>query len=161
VNASVITKHSGSRPATTIVLGALGLQRGHGLTGTGIPPAPPTLLTTAVTLANVSGAPAIIEPDLKEMQTRVLSEKTLNQAKVLLLQQMPLSESSVQSIADGSISCTKDELPLNEPTDAAHRKLTPGQVQSCVCKVDSSTRLGPSNRWSKCKIPPRWRPTGR
>jgi zinc protease len=85
---------------------------------------------------NVSGARAIIERDLKEMQTHVLSEETLNQAKVLLLQQIPLSESSVQSIADGLISRTRDELPLNEPAEAArmYLKLTPRQVQAAFAK---------------------------
>ena len=85
---------------------------------------------------NVSRARAIIERDLKEMQTRVLSEETLNQAKALLLQQIPLSESSVQSIADGLISRTRDELPLNEPAEAArmYLKLTPRQVQAAFAK---------------------------
>ena len=85
---------------------------------------------------NVSGARAIIERDLKEMQTRVLSEETLNQAKVLLLQQISLSESSVQSIADGLLSRSRDELPLNEPAEAArmYLKLTPRQVQAAFAK---------------------------
>jgi zinc protease len=85
---------------------------------------------------NVSGARAIIERDLKEMQTRVVSEETLNQAKVLLLQQIPLSEASVQSIADGLISRTRDKLPLNEPAEAAqmYLKLTPRQVQAAFAK---------------------------
>ena len=85
---------------------------------------------------NVSRARAIIERDLKEMQTRVLSEETLNQAKILLLQQIPLSESSVQNIADGLISRTRDELPLNEPAEAArmYLKLTPRQVQAAFAK---------------------------
>jgi zinc protease len=85
---------------------------------------------------NVSRARAIIVRDLKDMQTHVLSEETLNQAKVLLLQQIPLSESSVQSIADGLISRTRDELPLNEPAEAArmYLKLTPRQVQAAFAK---------------------------
>jgi zinc protease len=85
---------------------------------------------------NVSRARAIIERDLKEMQTRVLSEETLNQAKALLLQEIPLSEASVQSIADGLISRTRDKLPLNEPAEAAqvYLKLTPRQVQAAFAK---------------------------
>jgi zinc protease len=85
---------------------------------------------------NVSGARAIVKRDLKEMQTRVVSEETLNQAKVLLLQQIPLSESSVQRIADGLISRTKDELPLDEPAEAAriYLELTPRQVQAAFAK---------------------------
>ena len=85
---------------------------------------------------NVSGARAIVTRDLKEMQTRVVSEETLNQAKALLLKQIPLSESSVLSIAEGLISLTKDELPLNEPSEAAriYLRLTPRQVQAAFAK---------------------------
>ena len=85
---------------------------------------------------NVPGARAIVERDLKEMQTRVVSEETLNQAKVLLLQQIPLSESSVQSIAEGLISRARDQLPLNEPAEAARKylNLTPRQVQAAFAK---------------------------
>ena len=85
---------------------------------------------------NVSGARAIIERDLKEMQTSTVPEEVLNQAKVLLLQQIPLSESSVGSIAEGLISRIRNELPLNEPAVAAHMyvKLTPQQVQAAFAK---------------------------
>src|SRR5579864_478048 len=81
---------------------------------------------------NVSRARAIVERDLKEMQTSVVPEAILNQAKVELLQQIPLSESSVGSIAEGLISRTSDGLPPDEPTLAARMyvKLTPHEVQA-------------------------------
>jgi zinc protease len=86
---------------------------------------------------NVSAARAIVERDLKEMQTDVVPEQTLNQAKIMLLQQIPLSESSVESIAEGLISCTRNKLPLNEPIEAARRyvKLTPQQVRAAFAKL--------------------------
>ena len=40
----------------------------------------------------------------------------LRQAKVLLLQQIPLSESSVSAIARGFLARTNNDLPLDEPT---------------------------------------------
>jgi zinc protease len=85
---------------------------------------------------NVSKARAIVERDLKDMQTGIVPEETLHQTKVLLVQQISLSESSVRSIAEGLLSLTKDELPLNEPTEAARRyvNLTPQQVQSAFAK---------------------------
>jgi zinc protease len=85
---------------------------------------------------NVLGAREIVERDLKAMQTSMVSEEMLNQAKVLLLQQIPLSESSVDSIAEGLISRTSNELPLNEPAVAArvYVKLTPQQVQAAFAK---------------------------
>ena len=66
------------------------------------------------------------------MQTSPVPEETLNQAKVLLLQQIPLSESSVRSIAEGLISSATNGLPLNEPVVAAnmYAKITPQQVQA-------------------------------
>jgi len=85
---------------------------------------------------NVSRARAIVERDLKEMQTIMVPEERLNLAKVELLQQIPLSESSVGSIAEGLISRTRDELPLDEPAVAArmYLKLTPQQVQAAFAK---------------------------
>lgn len=85
---------------------------------------------------NVSKARAIIERDLKAMATEVVPEEALHQAKVLLLQQIPLSESSIASIAGGLIARTRDELPLNEPILAAHKyvKLTARQVQAAFAE---------------------------
>jgi zinc protease len=78
----------------------------------------------------VSAARAIVERDLKEMQSSAVPEETLNRAKVLLLQQIPLSESSIRSIADGLIARIENELPLNEPSLAAREyvNLTAQQV---------------------------------
>jgi zinc protease len=77
-----------------------------------------------------------VERDLTEMQTSAVPEETLKQAKVLLLQQIPLSEASVRSIAEGLISTATDGLPLDEPSVAANMyvKLTPQQVQAAFAK---------------------------
>jgi zinc protease len=85
---------------------------------------------------NVSKIRSIVERDLKEMQSSAVSEDTLKQAKILLLQQIPLSESSVRSIAEGLISSATNGLPLNEPLVAAnmYAKLTPQQVQAAFAK---------------------------
>jgi zinc protease len=66
----------------------------------------------------------------------MVPEERLNLAKVELLQQIPLSESSVGSIAEGLISRTTNELPLDEPVLAARMyvKLTPQQVQAAFAK---------------------------
>jgi zinc protease len=80
---------------------------------------------------NVSKVRSIVERDLTEMQTSAVPEETLNLAKVLLLQQISLSESSVRSIAEGLISRSANSLPLDEPLVAAnaYAKITPQQVQ--------------------------------
>jgi len=61
----------------------------------------------------------------------------LHQAKALLLREIPLSEGSVDSIAEGLIYRATHDLPLDEPTRAAHRylKLTAEQVQAAFCQV--------------------------
>ena len=85
---------------------------------------------------NVSKVRSIVERDLKEMQTSPVPEETLKQAKLLLLQQIPLSEASVRSIAGGLISRATDGLPLDEPVVAAsiYAKLSPQQVQAAFAK---------------------------
>jgi zinc protease len=85
---------------------------------------------------DVSRAREIVLRDLKQMQTATIPEDTLNQAKALLLQQIPLSESSVHSIAQDLISRAANELPLSEPSEAAREylRLTPLQIQSAFAK---------------------------
>jgi zinc protease len=85
---------------------------------------------------NVSKVRSIVERDLTEMQTSAVPEETLTLAKVLLLQQISLSESSVRSIAEGLISRSTNGLPLDEPLVAAniYAKLTPQQVQAAFAK---------------------------
>jgi zinc protease len=85
---------------------------------------------------NVSKARAIVERDLKAMQVSLVQAEALHQAKVLLLEQIPLSESSFSSIAAGLLSRITNELPLDEPTLAAHRyaNLTAREVQGAFTK---------------------------
>ena len=72
---------------------------------------------------NVVEARAIVERDLAQIQMTPMDSKELRQAKAILLRDIPLSESSVNRIATGLISRTVDDLPLDEPTLAAHRYL--------------------------------------
>ncbi len=85
---------------------------------------------------NVSKARAIVVRDLKAMQTDPVPADALHQTKVLLLQQIPLSESSVSSIAGGLLSRVRNKLPLDEPAVAAHKYvlLTAPQVQAAFAK---------------------------
>ena len=80
----------------------------------------------------VSLARAIIERDLKEMQKELTTPKELRQAKALLLREIPLSESSFDNIAQGLIYRATHDLPLDEPTLAAHHyvRLTAEQVRA-------------------------------
>ena len=86
--------------------------------------------------ANVSRARAIVEDNLKKIQTTPVSPGELEQAKALLLREIPLSESSVDSIAHGLIERVTIGLPLDEPTLAAEEyiKLTAEEVRDAFAK---------------------------
>ncbi|HUY13290.1 MAG TPA: pitrilysin family protein [Terriglobia bacterium] len=102
---------------------------------------------------NVSKARAIVMHDLKQMQTQSASSDELQQAKALLLREIPLAESSVDSIAGGLLSRAVIGLPLDEPVRAARRyvQLTTEDVRAAFAKWVRPTALvqvteGPSPR---------------
>jgi zinc protease len=73
---------------------------------------------------NVSRAQAIIRRNLKDMQSAAVTPEELKVAKAMVLREIPLSESSLESIARGLISRTELNLPLDEPSLAAQHYLT-------------------------------------
>lgn len=85
---------------------------------------------------NVYQARGLVERDLREMQLTPVTPQELRQAKAMLLREIPLSESSVDRIANGFISRTTEDLPLDEPTRAAHRylRLTAAEVKAAFVK---------------------------
>ncbi len=85
---------------------------------------------------NVSKAHSIVTRDLKDMQTAPATAHELEQAKALLLREIPLAESSLDSIAGGMLSRSNMGLPLDEPIQAAHRyiALTPEDVRAAFAK---------------------------
>ena len=85
---------------------------------------------------NVSKAHNIVARDLKDMQTAPVSAHELEEAKALLLREIPLSESSVEAIAGGMLSRATIGLPLDEPLQAARRyvALTPEDVRAAFAK---------------------------
>lgn len=85
---------------------------------------------------NVSKAHSIVSRDLHDMQTTPASEQELDQAKALLLREIPLAESSVDAISGGMLSRTLVGLPLDEPVVAAHRyiSLTAEDVRAAFAK---------------------------
>jgi zinc protease len=73
---------------------------------------------------NVSKARALIERDLNQMRTEAVSPAELQQAKALLLRQIPLGESSETSVAEGMLSRAEIGLPLDEPVLAAKKYIS-------------------------------------
>ncbi len=85
---------------------------------------------------NVSKARALVLRDLRQMQTLPVDSASLRQAKILLLREIPLGESSVGSIAMGLLNRATTGLPLDEPTLAARRylALTAVDVEAAFAK---------------------------
>ena len=85
---------------------------------------------------NVAKARAIIVRNLKDMQTKKVTSRELRQAKVMLLREIPLSESSVDCMAQGWLSRSVLDLPLDEPIRAAHLyvKLSARDVNAAFAK---------------------------
>jgi len=85
---------------------------------------------------NVTSAHEIITRNLQAMQSDPVTSEELKVAKALALREIPLSESSLESIAGGLISRTELDLPLQEPSLAAEHylALTADQVRAAFAK---------------------------
>ena len=85
---------------------------------------------------NVSKAQAIVVRELKSMAAAPVTPVELQKARALVLREIPLSEASVGSIAQGLLDRATHDLPLDEPTLAAHRylALTAPQIQAAYAK---------------------------
>jgi zinc protease len=93
---------------------------------------------------NVGKARAIIASNLKAMQERDVTPEELRQAKGLLLREIPLSESSVERIAQGWLYRSTHDLPLDEPLRAARHyfDLTASEVRAAFAKWIRTDGLG-------------------
>jgi zinc protease len=91
----------------------------------------------------VSKARGLIERDLKQMGTEDVSPAELHQAKALLLRQIPLAESSEESVAGGLLARAQIGLPLDEPQRAAktYIGLTADQVKAAFAKYIRTDNL--------------------
>ncbi|HEX9019939.1 MAG TPA: pitrilysin family protein [Nitrospirota bacterium] len=85
---------------------------------------------------NVSRARALVERDLKEMQTTPVSPGELRQAKTLLIRQIPLSQASTDGIAAELLGLSLEDMPLDEPVRAAkqYREATATQVKAAFAR---------------------------
>jgi zinc protease len=74
--------------------------------------------------ANVSKARQLIQRDLVSMQKENVTPAELQQAKALVLRQLPLGESSEDAVAGGLLARAQLNLPLDEPARAAKRYIS-------------------------------------
>ncbi len=93
---------------------------------------------------NVGKARAIIVSNLKALREREVTPEELHQAKGLLLRAIPLSESSVERIAQGWLYRSTHDLPLDEPMQAARHyfNLTAPEVRAAFAKWIRPEGLG-------------------
>jgi zinc protease len=93
-------------------------------------------VTYASDPANVAKARALIERDLIAMQKENASAEELEQAKALLLRQIPLGESSYDSIAEALVRRAEMDLPLDEQIRSGQRyfDLNADQVRAAFSK---------------------------
>lgn len=85
---------------------------------------------------NVSKARGMVDGELRAMRSYNVSASELQQAKALLLRQIPLSESSEDAIAGGFLARARIGLPLDEPHRAAERyfNMTADEVKKAFSK---------------------------
>ena len=85
---------------------------------------------------NVYKARALVQHNLRLMQTRPVTPAELKRAKTLLIRQIPLSESSVGNIASGLINRSVEGLPLDEPLRAARQylKITAKEIRAAFAR---------------------------
>ena len=85
---------------------------------------------------NVAKARALVERNLGDLQTKPVTSVELQQAKILLLRRIPLSESSIDGIVGGLLDRSMRDLPLDEPITSAKRyaAFTASDVQAAFAK---------------------------
>jgi len=85
---------------------------------------------------NVSKARVMVEQELFDMQKNNVTPAELQQAKALLLRQIPLAESSEDAVAGGFIARARIGLPLDEPVHAAQRyfRMTADEVRAAFAR---------------------------
>lgn len=93
-------------------------------------------VTYACDPKNVSKARELIQRDLVSMQKENVTPAELQQAKALLLRQIPLAESSEDGVAGGLLARAQIGLPLDEPMQAARKysSMTADQVRDAFEK---------------------------
>ena len=85
---------------------------------------------------NVSKARALVVRDLRAMQTTDVSPAELQQAKAILLRQLPLGEGSVDGVASALAARSTAGLPLDEAHRSAsiYAKLTAADVRKAFAR---------------------------
>jgi zinc protease len=74
--------------------------------------------------SNLLAAEDIVRRDFALMQTTLVGQQELRQAKAMLEREIPLAEASEEDVATALVARAMDGVPLDEPQRAAQRYLT-------------------------------------
>ena len=93
-------------------------------------------VTYACDPKNVSKARELIQRDVLAMQRENVTDAELQQAKALLLRQIPLAASSESGVAEGLLGRAEIGLPLDEPIRSAEKyfSMTAPEVKAAFAK---------------------------
>jgi zinc protease len=85
---------------------------------------------------NVSRARSLVISEVKEMRETPVTPDELDQARRLLIHQIPLSESSIKAIGESLLELASMDLPLDEPVRAAKRylEITADQIRDAFAR---------------------------
>ncbi len=94
------------------------------------------MITYACDPDKVGKARALAVRNLRQMQTAPVTPEELQQARTLLIRQIPLAESTLNAIADQLLERSALDLPLDENIRAAkhYLEITAGQVQASFAR---------------------------
>ena len=95
---------------------------------------------------NVSRARALVEHDLRQMQTTPVSAEELRQAKTLLLRQIPLSRSSYDGIAGEYLSLLRARPPPGRACPGRHDAIGSSPPDRCRRPLPSGSGRRISSR---------------
>jgi zinc protease len=86
--------------------------------------------------SNTARAKKMVERDFQDIQEKEISTDELLRARIQLLRKIPLSEASIDNIAEQYLSLSLQDLPLEEPLNAAgrYRTITASQVREAFMK---------------------------
>ncbi len=100
---------------------------------------------------NVDVARKMVIRELRTMQNEPVSDTELQRAKAQLVRSIPLDEASQESIADGLLHRATHDLPLDEPTIAAHKYM---KLDAAAVKAAFAQRVRPDDFVQVTQGPP-------
>ncbi|HEV2907887.1 MAG TPA: pitrilysin family protein, partial [Candidatus Eremiobacteraceae bacterium] len=93
--------------------------------------------------SNLAASEEVVRHDIELMQTTLVGQQELREAKALLEREIPLAEASEEDIAAALTARAIDGVALDEPKQAAQRylRVTPEDIRAAFAKWLSADRM--------------------